>query len=155
MIPSVTRAVNDGGAQEPRPAAPPSIQSSPGRGSWGQRLQFSEFDDDDDPLQRVWPSHQRSRGGVCRLWRTDCQIQQGLFFQCRTGALRRPPLSRRQMNWRVTLAVLTLVLGVLAVGHVDHAHGDRVKITLATILLIGGLCWTIAAVLQRVMAGKH
>lgn len=80
---------------------------------------------------------------------------QDSFFNAAPERSDAPPLSRRQMNWRVTLAVLTLVLGVLAVGHVDHAHGDRVKITLATILLIGGLCWTIAAVLQRVMAGKR
>jgi len=66
-----------------------------------------------------------------------------------------PPLSKRQMNWRVAMAIVTLVLGVIAVSHTDHADADRTKLTLATLLLIGGICWSIAAVLQRVMAGRR
>ena len=65
-----------------------------------------------------------------------------------------PPLSRRQLYWRVALAALTLVLGVIAVGHVDHAGGNKIVTTLATLLLISGLCWTIAAVVQYVMARR-
>jgi hypothetical protein len=66
-----------------------------------------------------------------------------------------PPLSRKQLNWRVALAALTLALGLIAVSHVDHAGGSRVKTTLATLLLIGGLCWTIIAILQKVMAHRQ
>jgi hypothetical protein len=65
-----------------------------------------------------------------------------------------PPLSRRQLYWRVALAALTLVLGVIAVGHTDHPGGNKIAVTLATLLLISGVCWTIAAVVQYVMARR-
>lgn len=77
------------------------------------------------------------------------------FFNVAPEPSNEPPLSKRQMNWRVALAVVTLILGVIAVGHADHSKGDRIKITLATLLLIGGLCWTIAAVLHRALIHRR
>jgi hypothetical protein len=77
------------------------------------------------------------------------------FFAMVPTPSEEPPLSRRQLSWRVALAALTLVLGVIAVSHVEHMRNNRIVITLATLLLIGGLCWTIVAILQKVAARRQ
>jgi len=65
-----------------------------------------------------------------------------------------PPLKRPQLRWRLGLASLTFLAGILAATRVDYHDANRTPATLAALLLIGGLCWLVVAVLQNVMARK-
>ena len=66
-----------------------------------------------------------------------------------------PPLTPKQLRWRLALASLTLVLGVIAADAVSHRpRGGRLAATLAALLVIGGLCWFIVAILQSVQSRK-
>lgn len=66
-----------------------------------------------------------------------------------------PPFTPAQLRWRLALASLTLVLGVIAADAVGrHPGAGRVAATLAALLLITGLCWFIVAVLQSVQSRK-
>lgn len=65
------------------------------------------------------------------------------------------PLTPNQLRWRLALASLTLVLGVIAADAVSHRPGGgRLAATLAALLVICGLCWFIVAVLQSVQSRK-
>jgi hypothetical protein len=66
-----------------------------------------------------------------------------------------PPLSAQQRRWRLALASLTLVLGVIAADAVGHRPGGgRLAATLAALLVICGLCWFIVAILQSVQSRR-
>jgi hypothetical protein len=66
-----------------------------------------------------------------------------------------PPLTPNQLRWRLALASLTLVVGVIAADAVSHRPGGgRLAATLAALLVICGLCWFIVAVLQSVQSRK-
>ena len=66
-----------------------------------------------------------------------------------------PPLTPSQLRWRLALASLTLVLGVIAADAVArHPGGGKLASTLAALLVIAGLCWFIVAILQNVQSRK-
>jgi hypothetical protein len=66
-----------------------------------------------------------------------------------------PPLTPSELRWRLALASLTLVLGVIAADTVGrHPGGGRVAATLAALLVITGLCWFIVAIVQSVQSRK-
>jgi hypothetical protein len=44
---------------------------------------------------------------------------------------------------------------MLAAMRVNYHDANRVPATLAALLLIGGLCWLVVAVLQNVMARRY
>jgi hypothetical protein len=64
------------------------------------------------------------------------------------------PLTRRQLRWRALCAAVTFVIGLAAAGYFGQPGGNRVAATVATLLLVGGLCWLIVAILQNVMARR-
>ena len=66
-----------------------------------------------------------------------------------------PALTRPQLRWRLGLASLTFLAGMLAAMRVNYHDANRVPATLAALLLIGGLCWLVVAVLQNVMARRY
>lgn len=65
-----------------------------------------------------------------------------------------PPLSRTALRWRAVLATITFIVGLIMTIRMDRG-GNRAMVTLATLLLISGLCWLIVAVLQNVMAFRR
>jgi Na+-transporting NADH:ubiquinone oxidoreductase subunit NqrB len=66
-----------------------------------------------------------------------------------------PPLTPNQLRWRLALASLTLVLGIIAADAVGHRPGSgRWAATLAALLVVVGLCWFIVAILQSVQSRK-
>ncbi|MFI4866890.1 MAG: zinc-ribbon domain-containing protein [Steroidobacterales bacterium] len=67
-----------------------------------------------------------------------------------------PPLTSRQLRWRLALSGLTLVLGVIVADAVGRrpAAGRSVA-TLAALLVVIGLCWFIVAVLQSVQSRRQ
>lgn len=65
-----------------------------------------------------------------------------------------PPLSPPQLRWRLALASLTLVLGVIAADAVSRRPGSRVAAVVAALLVIIGLCWFIVAMVQSVQSRK-
>jgi hypothetical protein len=66
-----------------------------------------------------------------------------------------PPLTPAQLRWRLALASLTLVVGVIAADAVSHwPGGGRLTATLAALLVVVGLCWFIVAILQNVQSRK-
>ena len=66
-----------------------------------------------------------------------------------------PPLTPSQLRWRLALASLTLVLGVIAADAVGrHPAAGRVATTVAALLVVIGLCWFIVAILQNVQARR-
>jgi hypothetical protein len=65
-----------------------------------------------------------------------------------------PPLTRSQLRWRLGLASLTFFAGLLAAARIEHHQANRTPATLAALLLIGGFCWLIVAVIQNAMARK-
>jgi len=66
-----------------------------------------------------------------------------------------PELTRRQLRWRLALAALSFAAGVAAACFIDYRSPNRIWATLSALLLIGGLCWLIVAILQNVMARRH
>jgi len=68
---------------------------------------------------------------------------------------RTPPPTGKQIKLRASLALLTVVLGVIWAVSLDHRRGStRFAATMAALLLIGGLCWLIVTVLQSVASRK-
>jgi hypothetical protein len=65
-----------------------------------------------------------------------------------------PPLSRTALRWRAVLAATTFTVGLIMTIRMDRG-GNRSMVTLATLLLISGLCWLIVAILQNVMAFRR
>jgi hypothetical protein len=66
-----------------------------------------------------------------------------------------PPLTPGQLRWRLALATLTLVLGVIAADAVSRwPRGGRLAATMAALLVIGGLCWFIVAIVQSVQSRR-
>jgi peptidoglycan/LPS O-acetylase OafA/YrhL len=66
-----------------------------------------------------------------------------------------PPLTPGQLRWRLALASLTFVLGVIAADAVSHRPGGgRIASTLAALLVIVGLVWFIVAIVQNVQSRK-
>jgi hypothetical protein len=66
-----------------------------------------------------------------------------------------PPLSAAQLRWRLALAALTLVLGVIAADAVGRHPGlPQVVRTLSALLVIIGLVWFIVAILQNVQSRR-
>jgi hypothetical protein len=66
-----------------------------------------------------------------------------------------PPLTPSQLRWRLALASLTLVLGVIAADAVArHPGAGKVASTLTALLVIAGLCWFIVAIVQSVQSRK-
>jgi hypothetical protein len=66
-----------------------------------------------------------------------------------------PPLTPHQLRWRLALASLTLVVGVIAADAVSQRPAaGRLPATLAALLVICGLCWLIVAILQSVQSRK-
>jgi len=65
-----------------------------------------------------------------------------------------PALTRAQLRWRLGLASLTFVAGILAAMRIDYHNANRTPATIAALLLIGGLCWLVVALLQNVMARR-
>jgi hypothetical protein len=66
-----------------------------------------------------------------------------------------PPLTSQQLRWRLALASMTLVTGIIAADAVSRRPGaGRLAATLAALLVICGLCWFIVAILQNVQARK-
>lgn len=66
-----------------------------------------------------------------------------------------PALTRVQLRWRMLLAALTFIGGLLLTMHVDRQGGNRITATLAALLVISGLCWLIVAGLQNLMAWRQ
>jgi hypothetical protein len=67
-----------------------------------------------------------------------------------------PPLTPRQLRWRLALSSLTLVLGVIVADAVGrHPAAGRPAATLAALLVVIGLCWFIVAVLQSVQSRRQ
>jgi hypothetical protein len=65
------------------------------------------------------------------------------------------PLTPAQLRWRLALATLTLVLGVIAAdAAARHVPGSQLAKSLSALLLIVGLCWFIVAVVQSVQARR-
>lgn len=65
------------------------------------------------------------------------------------------PLTPSQLRWRLALASLTLVLGVIAADAVSRwPGGGRLASTMAALLVISGLCWFIVAIVQSVQSRK-
>jgi hypothetical protein len=65
-----------------------------------------------------------------------------------------PPLTRAQLRWRLLFAAVTFAVGLAAASYFGQPGGHRIAATVATLLLVGGLCWLIVAILQNVMARK-
>jgi len=65
-----------------------------------------------------------------------------------------PPLTRTQLRWRLLFAAVTFAVGLAAASYFGQPGGHRVVGTVATLVLVGGLCWLIVAILQNVMARK-
>jgi hypothetical protein len=66
-----------------------------------------------------------------------------------------PPPSPSQLRWRLALATLTLVVGVMAASAAEqHPIGGQMTKALSALLVIAGLCWFIVAVLQSVQARR-
>jgi hypothetical protein len=66
-----------------------------------------------------------------------------------------PPLTPAQLRWRLALASLTLVLGVIAADAVGrHPALPHVAKTASALLVITGLVWFIVAILQNVQSRK-
>jgi predicted transporter len=63
-----------------------------------------------------------------------------------------PALTRRALRWRALLASVTFIVGLTAT--IEVRGGNQTVTTLATLLLIVGLCWLIVAILQNVMAAR-
>jgi len=64
-------------------------------------------------------------------------------------------LTPSQLRWRLALASLTLVLGVMAADAASRwPRGGRLASTLAALLLISGLCWFIIALVQNVQSRR-
>jgi hypothetical protein len=65
------------------------------------------------------------------------------------------PLTPAQLRWRLALATLTLVLGVIVADAVEH-HPDlpQAAKTLSALLVITGLTWLIVAIVQNVQARR-
>ena len=67
----------------------------------------------------------------------------------------RAPLTPAQLRWRLALASLTLVLGVIVADAVGRHPGlPRVAGTLAALLVTTGLVWFIVAILQNVQSRR-
>jgi len=67
-----------------------------------------------------------------------------------------PPLTSRQLRWRLALSALTLVLGVVVADAVGRRPAaGRPAATLAALLVVIGLCWFIVAVLQSVQSRRQ
>jgi hypothetical protein len=64
------------------------------------------------------------------------------------------PLTAKQLRRRALLASLTLIVGMVASGEVDRHGGNRIAATIAALVLIGGLCWLIVAMVQNVTARR-
>src|SRR5579863_3177057 len=65
------------------------------------------------------------------------------------------PLTAAQLRWRLALAALTLVLGVIVADAVArHPDLPQLAKTLSALLVIIGLVWFIVAILQNVQARK-
>jgi hypothetical protein len=66
-----------------------------------------------------------------------------------------PPLTPAQLRWRLALASLTLVLGVVVADAVGRDPAlPRVAKTASALLVIAGLVWFIVAILQNVQSRK-
>jgi hypothetical protein len=65
-----------------------------------------------------------------------------------------PPLTRTQLRWRLGFAILTFASGIIAASLIDYRSTDRIPATLTALLLIGGVCWLIVAIVQNVMARR-
>ena len=66
-----------------------------------------------------------------------------------------PPLTPSQLRWRLALATLTLVFGVIAADAVGRwPGGGRLAATMAALLVVTGLCWFIVAVVQSVQSRR-
>jgi hypothetical protein len=50
------------------------------------------------------------------------------------------------------LAVLTV--GIVLAGFLDHRPGSRLGLFMATLLIIGGLCWLILALVHAVASRR-
>jgi hypothetical protein len=67
-----------------------------------------------------------------------------------------PPLTSRQLRWRLALSALTLVLGVIVADAVARRPAlGRPVTTLAALLVVIGLCWFIVAILQSVQSRRQ
>jgi hypothetical protein len=67
----------------------------------------------------------------------------------------KPPLTPAQLRWRLALASLTLVLGVIVADAVGRHPGlPQVARTLAALLVTTGLVWFIVAILQNVQSRR-
>jgi hypothetical protein len=65
------------------------------------------------------------------------------------------PLTAPQLRWRLALATLTLVLGMIVENTVEHRPGlPPVARTLSALLVIVGLVWLIVAIVQNVQARR-
>ena len=65
------------------------------------------------------------------------------------------PLTPAQLRWRLALASLTLVLGVIVADAVGRHPGlPQVARTLAALLVTTGLGWFIVAILQNVQSRR-
>jgi hypothetical protein len=65
------------------------------------------------------------------------------------------PLTPAQLRWRLALAALTLVLGVIVADAVARHPGlPQLARTLSALLVIIGLVWFIVAILQNVQSRR-
>jgi hypothetical protein len=66
-----------------------------------------------------------------------------------------PPLSAAQLRWRLALAALTLVLGIIVADAVGRRSGlPQLARTASALLVITGLVWFIVALLQNVQSRR-
>ena len=66
-----------------------------------------------------------------------------------------PPLTPKQLRWRVVLASLTFIVGMIASGEISRHGGNPIAATVAALVLISGLCWLIIAIVQNVTARRN
>src|SRR5579863_4760405 len=65
------------------------------------------------------------------------------------------PLTPAQLRWRLALAAMTLVLGMIVADAVARRPGlPQLAKTLSALLVIVGLVWFIVAMVQNVQARK-
>ena len=65
------------------------------------------------------------------------------------------PLTAAQLRWRLALAALMLVLGVIVADAVGRRPGlPQLAKTLSALLVIVGLVWFIVAIVQNVQARR-
>ena len=65
-----------------------------------------------------------------------------------------PPPTRAQIKRRALISLAMLTVGIVLAGFLDHKPGSRLGLFVATLLIIGGLCWLILALIHAVASRR-